>query len=235
MIHAVLTIDDVASENTPALVEYLRKNKIPALLFGLGENIEKYYDEAIYALQEGFIIGNHTYSHPSCSALSMEEVVEEIEKCEKVLDDLYLDAGVERHWKPFRFPYGDKGGDKKDAIQSYLADHGFHKVKDTQITYPWWHERGLDRDIDTFWTYGFREYDIRPGSSYTKECVMRDMDDPNPFDSVPLFDEGAHHLLLLHAHDETEAMWPGYYRTMLGHLLDRGVVFEKPEFFEAKV
>ena len=162
----------------------------------------------------------------------MDEVVEEIEHCEEVLNRLYRDAGVERVWRPFRFPYGDKGGDKKDAIQQYLKDHGFHKVKDTQITYPWWKERGLDRDIDTFWTYGFREYDIRPGNPYKPEDVMRDMDDPHPTDSVPLFDEGAHHLLLLHAHDETEAMWPGYYRVMLGHLLDRGVVFDPPEFID---
>ena len=235
MFHAVLTIDDIASKNTPALVDYLTEQGIPAILFGLGQNIERNYEEAIYALQKGFLIGNHTYSHPGCSGLTLPEVIEEIERCEEVLDRLYRDAGVERIWRPFRFPYGDQRGDEKEAIQKYLADHGFHKVKDTQITYPWWRDQGRDRDIDTFWTYGFREYDIRPGSSYTREDVRRDMDDPNPPGGTPLFQEGVHHLLLLHAHDETEAMWPGYYRTMLGHLLDRGVVFEKPEFFEAKV
>ena len=41
--------------------------------------------------------------------------------------------------------------------------------------------------------------------------------------------QGGSHLLLLHAHDETEAMVPGYYRQLIDGLLENGVVFEKPE------
>ena len=42
MIKAVLTIDDIASANTPALVDYLVEKHIPALMFAVGEHIEKY-------------------------------------------------------------------------------------------------------------------------------------------------------------------------------------------------
>ena len=41
MIHAILTIDDIASENTPAIVDYLNERGIPALMFAVGENVEK--------------------------------------------------------------------------------------------------------------------------------------------------------------------------------------------------
>ena len=91
------------------------------------------------------IIGNHSYSHPAFSSLSTEECIEEIERCETVLSKLYLDAGVERKYRPFRFPYGDKGGINKNSLQRYLKEQGFHKVTYTQITYPWWKENSLDK------------------------------------------------------------------------------------------
>ena len=86
MINAVLTIDDVSSANTPAIVDYLNSKGITALMFAVGENVEKYYDNAIYALKKGMILGNHSYSHPAFSRLSLEEGIENIEKNEAVLD-----------------------------------------------------------------------------------------------------------------------------------------------------
>ena len=61
MIHAMLTIDDIASANTPAIVDYLNEKGITALMFAVGENVERYYDNAIYALRHGMIVGNHSY------------------------------------------------------------------------------------------------------------------------------------------------------------------------------
>ena len=60
MIHAILTIDDIASGNTPAIVDYLNEKGITALMFAVGENVERYYDNAVYALQHGMIVGNHS-------------------------------------------------------------------------------------------------------------------------------------------------------------------------------
>ena len=118
MSKAILTIDDIASKNTPAIVDYLCEKHIKAVLFAVGENVEKYFDEAVYALQKGMIVGNHSYSHPSFSKLSLEEGIAEIEKNEEVLTRLYEKAGVAREAKVFRFPYGDKGGENKEALQS---------------------------------------------------------------------------------------------------------------------
>lgn len=230
MSKAILTIDDIASANTPAMVDYLCDRGIPAIMFAIGQNVEKYYDEAIYTLKKGVIVGNHSYSHPCFNDLSFEQAVEEIQKTEEILDKLYSDAGVERCFRPFRFPYGIKGGDNYEALQNYLKEQGFHKLVDTQIAYPWYAENRLNQDIDTFWTFDFGEYQIRPGSDFTKESVFARIHDEHPPTGDVLLKEGNHHIILIHAHDETEEMLPKYYKLFLDYVLERGVVFEEPRF-----
>lgn len=227
---ALLTIDDFSSKNTPAIVDYLKEKGIKIIFFAEGRKVEQYYEEAKYALKNGVIVGNHSYSHPAFSSLTVEEAIAEIEKCEEILDKLYADCGVERVWRPFRFPYGDKGGANKAAIQKYLKEKGFHKVDDTKLDYPWWKDFGLDKDIDTFWSFDFAEYMIRPGSDFTKESVWERMHDKNPKSGAVLFEENNHHIILLHAHDETEEMLPEYYKQFIEHLLENGLVFDEPKF-----
>ncbi len=235
MNSALLTIDDFSSKNTPAIVDYLKEKGIKVIFFAAGQNVERYYEEALYAVKNGMIVGNHSYSHPAFSSLSMEACIGEIEKCERVLDKLYQDSGVERIFRPFRFPYGDKGGDNKDSLQKYLREKGFHKVDDRHISYSWWKENGLDRDIDTFWTFDFGEYNIRPDSGFTRESVWERMHDPEPKSGAALFGENNRHILLLHAHDETEEMLPEYYKLFVEHLLENGLTFDEPGFQSSSI
>ncbi len=230
MIKALLTIDDVSSANTPAIVDYLCEKNIPAIMFMVGEWAEGHPDELVYALRHGMIVGNHSYTHPHFSEISFDECKHEIEKNEEVLNRFYGKAGIERKFRPFRFPYGDKGGENKSLIQSYLAEKGFDKVKDTEFNYPFWKEEGHDHNIDTFWTFDFAEYNIRPGSGFTLDDVMRKIHDPAPESGAPLLVDGSSHLLLLHAHDETEALVPEYYKLFIDELLKNGVEFTAPEF-----
>lgn len=230
MIKALLTIDDVSSVNTPAIVDYLCEKNIKAIMFMVGAWAEDHPDELVYALQHGMIVGNHSYSHPHFSEISFDECRHEIEKNEEVLDRFYAMAGVERRFRPFRFPYGDKGGENRSALQEYLAKKGFDKVRDTNFTYPFWKEEGHARDIDTFWTFDFAEYQIRPGSGFTLDDVMKRIHDPAPASGAPLLVDGSSHMLLLHAHDETEALVPGYYRIFIEELLKNGVEFTQPAF-----
>jgi peptidoglycan/xylan/chitin deacetylase (PgdA/CDA1 family) len=227
---AILTIDDISSKNTPAIVDYLKEKNIKAILFAEGQKVERYYEEAMYALKSGMIVGNHSYSHRAFSTLTPQEAIEDIEKCERVLDKLYQDSGVERVYRPFRFPFGDKGGANKEVLQKYFREKGFHKVDDRHIPYPWWSEFGLNKDIDTFWTFDFQEYMIRPGSDFTKDSVWEKMHNKKVTSGAVLFEEGNRHILLLHAHDETEEMVPEYYRLFLDHLLENGLTFDEPQF-----
>lgn len=230
MNSALLTIDDFSSKNTPEIVNYLNEKGIKAIFFATGQNVEQYYEEALYAVKNGMVVGNHSYSHPAFSTLSVEECIREMKKCENILAQLYQDAGMERTVKPFRFPYGDKGGGNRQALQKYLRESGFHKVDDTQITYPWWKENNLDTDIDTFWTFDFEEYKIRPNSDFTRESVWEKMHDADPKVGAALFGENNRHILLLHAHDETEEMLPEYYKVFIEYLLEKGLTFEEPGF-----
>ena len=227
---ALLTIDDFSAKNTPAIVDYLNEKGIKAIFFATGVNVEKFYEEAIYAVKNGMIIGNHSYSHSAFSAITMEECIEEIEKCEQVLDKLYKDSGVERVYKPFRFPCGDKGGDNRDVLQKYFRENGFHKVDDTHITYSWWKEFGLDTDVDTFWTFDFEEYKIWQDSEFTKESVWKKMHEQNPTLGEALFKENNRHFILMHNFDETEEVFPEYYKVLVEHLLENGLVFDEPKF-----
>ena len=229
-MNAVLTIDDIASKNTPAIADYLQKKGIRAIMFAVGRKLQEYPEEAAYALKKGVIVGNHSYSHPHFSRLSYEDGVEEIRRCEEALDSLYRKAGIRRQYRPFRFPYGDKGGPHKEALQKYLAGNGFDKVNDTAISFPWWKENGLDADIDTFWTFDFCEYKIRPESGFTKEDVRDRIHDRNPASGGALLEPGSHHIILMHAHDETEELYPEYYRHLIDYLLEKGVRFADPAF-----
>lgn len=232
MNSAILTIDDIASKNTPEIVDYLKKKGITAIMFAEGARVERFYEEALYALQNGMIVGNHSYSHPAFSSISMEQCVEEIEKCEQVLNKLYADAGVERKFRPFRFPYGDKGGENKDALQKYFAEKGFHKVDDTQIPYPWWKELGMNQDVDTFWTFDFEEYRLQYDAEFTKQSIWDKIFNTNSQKGTVLFAEGNKHILLLHAHDETEEIYPQYYKEFIDCCLERGLKFEEPRFWK---
>ena len=181
----------------------------------------------------GNIITDNIYSYAKEDDYlgSPEEGFAEIEKCEAVLDRLYDAAGVERRYRPFRFPYGDKGGENKAVFQKYLADNGFDKLDDRKIAFPFWKYMGFDKDIDTFWTFDVAEYNIRKGSGFTAEDVIKRIHDEHPGSGAPMLADGSH-IILLHAHDETEELVPGYYRQFVDHLLANGVSFTAPAFIE---
>lgn len=227
---ALLTIDDVPSCNTPALVDYLNEKGIRAILFATGTHLDRSFAEAQYALRHGMIIGNHSHSHPAFSSLTLDEAIGQIEACEERLNELYRSCGLPRLYRPFRFPYGDKGGANKAALQLYLREHGFHKVDDRHIPYPWWRENGLDRDIDTFWTFDFEEYRLQYDPTFTREAIWDKMHTQTPKSGDVLFRDGNRHIVLLHDHDQTEAIYPGYYRHFIDHLLENGITFDEPRF-----
>lgn len=82
MNSGLLTIDDFPLKNTPAIVDYLKEKNIKVIFFATGENVERFYNEAI----SGMIVGNHSYSHPGFSSVTLKQCIEEIEKCEEILE-----------------------------------------------------------------------------------------------------------------------------------------------------
>lgn len=131
-ICAYYTIDDSPSEKTTEMVDHLLSKDIPALLFARGDRLEENPAPIIDAIQKGFVIGNHNYSHTRASEMSYTECTAEIEKTEKLIDQAYAKAGITRQGKYFRFPHMDRGcggwvinydeaGSHKDKVMSVLA------------------------------------------------------------------------------------------------------------------
>ncbi len=222
MSKIMLTVDDIPDCVTIPLLDYLLEQGIRPVMFTIGELAEENYDTLLYVLKKGIIVGNHSWTHPDFSTLSLEDCISEIEKTEKLLDKAYRDAGVERRYKLFRFPFLNKGGENKEKLQEYLRDHGFTKVDDRGVTAPEYIGGNNNNEIDTFCSYDIMEYMIRPGEKTIEEIIDR-LDSGTPGQDI-IGDEGEH-LVLFHSHHETEAEAPGYYKTIIGHLLERGVEF----------
>ena len=53
------------------------------------------------------------------------------------------------------------------------------------------------------------------GSVFTKETVWEKIHDTNPSFGAALFAENNRHILLMHAHDETDEMLPRYYELFM--------------------
>lgn len=230
MSKAYLTIDDVTTVNTPAIMDYLTAKGITPILFSIGQQIEAHWDEALYALKKGAIMGNHSYSHPHFSELTLSEGCREIEKQEAVLNTLYQAAGVERKYKLMRFPYGDKGGKNKADLQNYLKQNHYCRIDDSRIRFDWYKEEGLDVDVDLLWTFDFAEYLMAENNGYTYESILHKIHDATPPSGGALLEEGSCHIILIHDHAETEKTMPGYFQKLIDYVIASGVEFIQPKF-----
>lgn len=119
MPKAYLTIDDSPTRHTDDLTDWLAARGVPAVLFCIGSNytdlhvacegIEQNPDPIRRAIEKGFVIGNHTFTHRRSSEMPLADVVAEIEKTESLIDGLYRAAGRARPVKLVRFPHLDRG------------------------------------------------------------------------------------------------------------------------------
>jgi len=166
---AHLTIDDSPSAKMQEKIDYLNAKGIPAIFFVRGEFVSYNRPALISALEHGFILGNHSFSHPPFSQRTLAQCIEEIETTESILEDLHKEANVKREWKIIRFPFNDKGGGRdwliKDSqldnkkvkeIQTYLRSKQFHKGVFTNITYSYFPR--MNSYIDMPYTFDAYEY-----------------------------------------------------------------------------
>ena len=175
-----LTIDDSPGKYFTSKVDYLKARKIPAIFFCIGNLIEQRKSEVVDAIHKGYIIANHSYTHPHFSKISIEKAKEEISKTDALINEIYALAKVERKHKWFRFPYGDKGdkldgyvlpspkfyGDwfrkpdlkRKKVIQTHLSELGYTQPKFRNLQYAFMKDNHLLDDIDWHWTFDIMEW-----------------------------------------------------------------------------
>jgi peptidoglycan/xylan/chitin deacetylase (PgdA/CDA1 family) len=98
-----LTFDDGPDPRwTPLVLETLKRYKVRATFFVIGEQAELYPELVQRIHSEGHELGNHTYSHPNrMQKESFEELREEVRRCNEVIERI---TGVRP--KLFRPPMG---------------------------------------------------------------------------------------------------------------------------------
>lgn len=83
-----LTFDDGPSAYTEELLDGLKIRNVKATFFVIGKNAEKYQEIVVREVQEGHLVGNHTYSHVKLTQLDNHEAQIEVEKTSKILEEL---------------------------------------------------------------------------------------------------------------------------------------------------
>jgi peptidoglycan/xylan/chitin deacetylase (PgdA/CDA1 family) len=131
-----ITIDDLPvhapypPELTPLqvnrqMIAALKAAHVPATAFVNAINVKD--ASTMKALRDwrtaGFVLGNHTWSHPRLGALTLPQFQEEVAKDDRVLRKL----GGGSDWRWFRYPFLDEGKDEaqRAAARQVLAQRGY--------------------------------------------------------------------------------------------------------------
>jgi peptidoglycan-N-acetylglucosamine deacetylase len=73
-----LTFDDGPGPYTPQLLDVLERERVPATFFVIGEELRYFKASTEREIRDGYVIGNHTETHPMMAQLSAHEQKEEL-------------------------------------------------------------------------------------------------------------------------------------------------------------
>lgn len=128
-----LTFDDGPDENmTPKILDILKKHNLKGTFFVIGEKAEKNPDLVSRIIDEGHIVGGHSWTHGCCFPLQSSEAIHE-ELC-RTEDVIYQLTG--RNIALFRPPFG---------VTNPLIANAVEKMQYTNIG---WSIRSLDTDMN---------------------------------------------------------------------------------------
>lgn len=98
-----ITFDDGPSDKGTALIlDILKKEKVPALFFVIGKNVQGRQEILKRADDEGHIIGNHSFSHNYWFSLkSGKDMLADLQLCDKEVVEV-----LGKKMRLFRPPYG---------------------------------------------------------------------------------------------------------------------------------
>lgn len=199
----LLTIDDSPSKHTRNKIDFLYDNNIPAIFFCRGEFITNHKDSLIYAIKKGFLLGNHSYTHPYFSKISLKQCFDEILRTESLIDQCYKEANMTRLIKIIRFPFGDKGNNHNEQTSKTKSDlNHFQKIQNFLLTENF---QNLNitasfnkKHIDTPWTwdtYDYKQKLINDNSLYKAKLLNYWDQSTNDIEIILLHDfNNNHHL-----------------------------------------
>lgn len=103
------------------LVQALLDRHVPATGFVIAGSIQKDQWQLLEQFREnGFELGNHTYSHPSLSSMNVDKYIENVDRADTLLQPIISSP------KYFRYPYlAESKGAKKQKVYDYLVAHEY--------------------------------------------------------------------------------------------------------------
>ena len=109
----LITIDDAPDEHAIEMAQTLKDLDVNAIFFVNGHFLETEEEkEMVKKIHDmGFLIGNHTYSHPNLSEISPEEQREEIVKVSDMVEDIIGERPAF-----FRAPHGINTDTSREVI-----------------------------------------------------------------------------------------------------------------------
>lgn len=122
-----LTFDDGPSKYTGRLLDALERRGVPATFFVLGENAVRFPQTLRRALQGGFEVGNHSWSHPNLHNLTLAQQEEEIKKTSDFIKSV---GGKPKYFRP---PYGNSD----EGVLQALKQEGMVEIYWTVDSQDW--------------------------------------------------------------------------------------------------
>lgn len=129
-----LTFDDGPMPvHTEKVLDILKKEKVKATFFVVGEKAQKHPKLVMRIAKEGHTLGNHTYSHSRLDWINDEKLLKELKRTSELIGLL-----CGQKVRLFRPPYGRLPREKSKLIQqagydialwSVNADDFYHKKK----------------------------------------------------------------------------------------------------------
>lgn len=153
----ILTFDDGPdAEYTPAILDILKKEKVPATFFVIGVNAEENLPLLKRIYKEGHEIGNHTFTHPNIAEVSTNRALTEMESTR-----LLIEAVIGRSTVLFRAPYNADAEPTKEVELKPVAlsrDNNYYTVGESIDPNDW------DRDVtaDSIYSRVVRQYEANP-------------------------------------------------------------------------
>jgi len=97
-----LTFDDGPTEFTLEVLSLLKKYNAKATFFCIGKNIEKHPEIIKQIIEEGHLVGNHSYSHSKFfDFYNADKIIDELRRTDELLEKFTL-----KKINFFRPPYG---------------------------------------------------------------------------------------------------------------------------------
>ncbi|MFC3909350.1 polysaccharide deacetylase family protein [Legionella dresdenensis] len=109
------------NERFMLILQALKDHNVPATGFVIAGSIEKDQWQLLEKFRDdGFVLGNHTYTHKSLNNVSAEKYIDDVDRADSKLAPLMTGQ------KYFRYPYlAESKGEKKQAVYDYLAQHNY--------------------------------------------------------------------------------------------------------------